>query len=350
MDIGRSGILVIDRQMRVISVNSQMRRLFPDIDVTGKPHCHAVCRGGGAGGPCPECPVAKTFADGEPHEARVVKDIEGRRKAFHVVSSPVRDGCGQLTAVIGLVEEVREDRTGADGVTETVSLFTTNVAHDYRNILTALKGNILLIRDQEEEDPEKADIIGEMELAIERCLRLTRQLELFSSGTAPEPSPISIRAGIVKSVESLLEGTGFSCSWDLPLELPKVAADIVQLEQVIGNLVANAMQAMPDGGEIDIRAERIIIGDDDAGRLASGEYLRITVSDHGHGIEAHDIPYVFVPYFTTRETGTGLGLTLCRMMIKNLGGDVRIESRAGEGTKACVYLPAVVEGACNRER
>jgi CheY-like chemotaxis protein len=120
-----------------------------------------------------------------------------------------------------------------------------------------------------------------------------------------------------------------------PLEI-----DDVQINQVIGNLIINADQAMPEGGIIEIGAENVVVTAEDSLPLEPGKYVKISIKDHGVGIPEEHIHKIFNPDFTTKQKGTGLGLAISRLIVKDHGGHIAVESAIGIGTTISIYLPA----------
>jgi CheY-like chemotaxis protein len=123
-------------------------------------------------------------------------------------------------------------------------------------------------------------------------------------------------------------------------DLSAVEADVGQLNQVINNLVINAMQAMPRGGTIGIGAYDVVVEPGDPLELTPGRYVRITVQDAGVGIAPHDLSRIFDPFFTTKAAGSGLGLSSSQAIVAGHGGRITVASAVGEGTTFAVYLPA----------
>jgi len=130
------------------------------------------------------------------------------------------------------------------------------------------------------------------------------------------------------------------CSFMIADDLLPVEVDKVQIGQVISNLVINAGQAMPDGGEISITAENLAPGEFPNGSPEVDRYVCITVRDSGIGIPDHVLPRIFDPYFSTRKDGSALGLASAYSIVKQHGGMIKVSSTPGEGSRFRVYLPA----------
>ncbi|MEJ2659796.1 MAG: ATP-binding protein, partial [Desulfobacteraceae bacterium] len=143
------------------------------------------------------------------------------------------------------------------------------------------------------------------------------------------------------SAEFVLRGSNVRCAFDLPDDLWGVEVDGGQMSQVINNLIINADQAMPDGGIITVRAENTELAHDSLLPLHGGKYAHILITDQGIGILEENLTKIFDPYFTTRKSGNGLGLTSVYSIITKHDGHVAVESTPGNGTTFHLYLPAL---------
>jgi CheY-like chemotaxis protein len=138
----------------------------------------------------------------------------------------------------------------------------------------------------------------------------------------------------------VLQGTNVRCEVAVAPDLPAVEADEGQLHQVVSNLVLNARQAMPGGGTVQLRADEKAVEPQSGLPLAPGRYVRLTVEDRGVGILPEHLPRIFDPYFTTKQTGSGLGLSTAYSIVRRHGGHVVASSTLGRGSTFSVYLPA----------
>jgi len=148
-------------------------------------------------------------------------------------------------------------------------------------------------------------------------------------------------------------GSNIQCDFNFPDNLLPVDIDAGQINQVINNMIINAQQAMSEGGTIHVAAENVVSSGITATQgliLNKGEYVRISITDHGAGIPADRLSKIFDPYFTTKEKGTGLGLATCHSIIKKHGGYITVESVVGQGTTFYIYLPASRRGETARRK
>jgi CheY-like chemotaxis protein len=174
-----------------------------------------------------------------------------------------------------------------------------------------------------------------------RARDLTQQLLTFSKGGAPIKKTASIDELLKDTTVFTLSGSNVKCKFSIPEDLWSVEIDEGQISQVINNLIINADQAMPEGGTISISAENVIIGAEDVLPLKEGRYLKIKIQDQGIGIPEEYLQKIFDPYFTTKQKGSGLGLTIAYSIIKNHKGYIAVKSKLGVGSKFSIYLPAL---------
>ena len=236
---------------------------------------------------------------------------------------------------------------------EAVGRLAGGVAHDFNNMLTAIKSySQLLLQDVAADDARHKDI-QEIDLAADRAARLTRQLLAFSRQQMLQPRVLDVNQ-TVSELEKMLQRLllkDITLSTRLLPDLHAVRADAGQLEQVIVNLVVNARDAMPDGGRLTVRTQNVTIDAASAREgwsfeVRPGEYVLISVTDTGHGMDAATQSRIFEPFFTTkdRHKGTGLGLSTVYGIVKQSGGYIRVISEPGQGSVFEVYLP-VADGS-----
>jgi signal transduction histidine kinase/CheY-like chemotaxis protein len=226
---------------------------------------------------------------------------------------------------------------------EAIGRLAGGVAHDFNNLLTAMTGRVqLLLRRL----PENATIIrtelNEINRAADRATSLTRQLLSFSRKQVLQPQyidPNAVISELDKMLRRLIDAnvrvvTAFGG------DLGCVHVDPVHLEQGLLNLAINAIDAMPEGGALTIRTETTVVSGGSQ-NLPVGRYVEITVQDNGEGMDAETSSRIFEPFFTTKKPGqgTGLGLSSVYGMVKQSGGDIRVESKPGSGTKFIILLP-----------
>ncbi|MFW5792088.1 MAG: hybrid sensor histidine kinase/response regulator, partial [Desulfohalobiaceae bacterium] len=223
---------------------------------------------------------------------------------------------------------------------ESLGVLAGGIAHDFNNILTAILNNIILARLDSSNPEGVRGKLTEAEQATLRAKQLTQQLLTFSKGGVPVRESTSIGELIIDSATFSLRGSNVRCTFSIQEGLWPADVDCGQIVQVVDNLVINADQAMPDGGEIHIRVENLEVADGSGLPLFPGRYVQISVIDHGVGIPENLLQQIFDPYFTTKDTGNGLGLATAYSIVKNHGGHVEVDSKPGAGSTFRIQLPA----------
>jgi PAS domain S-box-containing protein len=226
---------------------------------------------------------------------------------------------------------------------ESLGVLAGGIAHDFNNILTAISTNISMAKLYGELEEDISEMLGDAEKASIRARNLTQQLLAFSRGGAPVRRTVSAAKIIREHTEFALSGSNVKCKYSIPEDLRSVEADEGQIGQVIHNLVINANQSMPEGGEIEVGAENI--SPDELGTLPlkAGRYVRVFVTDQGIGIPERHLDKIFDPFFTTKQKGSGLGLTTSFTIVRNHEGHMVVNSVVDGGTTVDVYLPATSE-------
>jgi PAS domain S-box-containing protein len=222
---------------------------------------------------------------------------------------------------------------------ESISVLAGGIAHDFNNLLTAILGNLSLARRRLDSD-DITGILEDAEKVALRAMGLTGQLLTFSKGGVPIKSIINARELLRDSISFILSGSKIRYELSAPDDLWNMEVDESQISQVFYNLTINALQAMPEGGTISVHAENVTIGHEDALPLETGPYLRITMEDEGSGIAEEIQDKIFDPYFTTKEEGTGLGLSTSFSILKKHGGHITYRNREDGGSRFILYIPA----------
>jgi PAS domain S-box-containing protein len=295
-----------------------------------------------------ETPVAHVLREGvvvglANHTVLVRRD--GREIAIADSAAPIRDRAGALHGVVMVFRDVSEQQRLADELfrarkIESVGVLAGGIAHDFNNLLTSILGNISLAKLYGEADARVVQRLTEAERACQRATALTHQLLTFARGGSPVRRTVSIHELLHESVGFAVRGANVRCDVALPDALWPADIDADQINQVIHNVVLNAVQAMPEGGSVQVRAENIALTTTAALPLQEGRYIKITVRDHGEGIPADVLPTIFDPYFTTKAGGNGLGLATAYAIVTKHDGSLTVESTEGVGTTFGIYLPA----------
>ena len=231
---------------------------------------------------------------------------------------------------------------------EAVGTLAGGIAHDFNNIMTAVIGYTSLLSSELDPPAPFSGFLEKIDAASNRAVELIRNLLAYSRKDPVQTSRLECNL-LVKELIGFLErliGADVELTMRLSDQPEGVLADQGQIEQVLVNLATNARDAMPEGGKLTLEVSRVELSADFVkgfDSVQAGEYVLITVSDTGSGIDEATRQRIFEPFFTTKEVGkgTGLGLSISYGIVKQHGGFLSVASRLGEGTTFSVYLPRV---------
>jgi two-component system cell cycle sensor histidine kinase/response regulator CckA len=247
-----------------------------------------------------------------------------------------------------------EDRLRKSQRMEAIGKLAGGIAHDFNNLLTVIKGHSSNLLERSQYNQNSVERIAE---AANRAAALTRQMLAFSRQQVLQPRIINLN-GIVGDMEKMLRrliGEDIQMVVQTAADLGSVKADPTQVEQILMNLVVNARDAMPRGGELVIETANVELDQDYASQhdgLVQGRYVMLAVTDSGVGMKPEIQAHIFEPFFTTKEVGkgTGLGLSMVYGIVKQSEGLIWVDSAPGKGTRMRVYLPLVDVPAEKSER
>ena len=223
---------------------------------------------------------------------------------------------------------------------ESVGILAGGIAHDFNNYLQGILSNIAIAKSYTDSNDKMYINLTESEKAVLQAKDLTQQLLTFSKGGEPIKKAIFACELIKESANLALSGSNVRCELFLPDCRCLIEVDKGQINQVFSNLFINAAQAMPTGGTVKVIAEHYNVEKNDLLPLQEGRHVKITIKDQGTGISQEDLQKIFDPYFTTKATGSGLGLATVFSIIKKHDGYITAESEIGVGTTFYIYLPA----------
>ncbi|MEC7522227.1 MAG: ATP-binding protein [Myxococcota bacterium] len=312
------GMALLDPELRLLDVNGAFGRLVGrDPETLFRARADEVL---------PE-PERLLGAEEEP----VALSLPGGERTVRPSVALLDDGTRilvleDITAVARLQEKLAQTQK-----MQAIGQLAGGVAHDFNNLLTAIIGSATFLHDDLEGQPEPLALLESIEVAADRAAALTGQLLAFSRRDVLAPQLLDV-SEVMEEMRRLL-GRLLDDSHRLSMrvegELPAVKADRGQLSQVILNLVVNARDAMPSGGEIQLAAR----ASEDRDAVA------LSVSDEGVGMTPEVQARLFEPFFTTKSHGTGLGLATVRDVVNACGGRIDVESALGAGTTLTVTLP-----------
>ncbi|MFO0753278.1 MAG: PAS domain S-box protein [Thermodesulfovibrionales bacterium] len=281
---------------------------------------------------------------------RCIREVLNRRKngeAFpsFLSASVLHNAENATVGVMGVSRDITERKRVEEELLrarklDSLGVLAGGIAHDFNNILTAVMGNISLALLSGSGDSEVGKRLADAESACLRAKELTGKLLTFSRGGAPVMRTASIAELIKELVRFALVGSNVRYRFSIPDDLWPVEIDAEQMSQVVHNLLINAVEAMPEGGTITVAAENLPSGAPAVPVSGEGKYVKLSVSDQGHGIPAEHLQGIFDPYFTTKQHGSGLGLAVCYSIIKRHRGAITVESEPGRGATFHLHLPA----------
>ncbi len=271
---------------------------------------------------------------------------------IHNRTFPLKEPVEEATRVMGLAQDVTERKKLEEdhirsAKLESLGLLAGGLAHDFNNLLTAIIGQLSLAKYGLKPNHSLFPKIDEAEKASLRAQDIARQLLTFSKGGVPVKKPVALKRMLEENVRLVLAGSKVKSVFQISPDLWDVDIDVGQISQVIHNLVINARQAMEQGGECIIQAHNI--GQEDVAFLpfkpilesVSTRWVRVGILDQGVGIPKENLSKIFDPYFTTKSTGSGLGLATSYSIIKSHGGMLAAESQVGKGSTFSFLLPAM---------
>jgi len=240
---------------------------------------------------------------------------------------------------------------------EAIGTLAGGVAHDFNNILSAIEGYAMLLRDRIKKKSPVRNYVDQIISASERASDLTKRLLAFSRNQIINPKPLNLNDTIrdIKSLLVRLVGEDVEFRLHIAREDLIIVADELQIEQLLINLVRNARDAMPSGGILTIATEFVVLAEgqqlEKREEMKPGNYARLTVSDSGVGIDESIRERIFDPFFTTKEVGkgTGLGLSIAYGVVKQHHGIIEVDSDVGASTTFSIYLP-LIESIVERKK
>jgi signal transduction histidine kinase/CheY-like chemotaxis protein len=251
----------------------------------------------------------------------------------------------ELTLVNATLEEQASELRQAQKM-EAVGQLAGGIAHDFNNLLTVISGYTELLLRRFDRQAERSNEVEAISKAAESAAGLTRQLLAFSRKKSLNPRPLDLNAAVTET-QTMLErliGEDIEFSTALAADLGAISADSGQIEQIIINLVVNAQHAMPLGGKLAVKTDNLTLASVAADRRPDappGDYVQLTLSDTGEGMDTATVQQIFDPFFTTKEVGvgTGLGLSTVYGIVKQCGGQIEVDSEPGVGTTFRLYFP-----------
>jgi PAS domain S-box-containing protein len=281
-----------------------------------------------------------------------VRTKDGRRVPCFVRADIVRDDEGRPAGIFGVFTDVTErrrmqrllDRKAEEAARanrlESMGMLAGGIAHDFGNLIMAMYGNIELAKMEPGLPEAAAARLAALEKVVWRANDVTKQLVAFAKGGEPRMTAIAVGAPLREAANYAVTGSAVDLKVSITPGLRKVNGDEGQLVQVFNNICVNAIQSMPQGGQLTVTAANQDTGPDGEISTVGDEWVHVTISDTGTGIAPENIGKIFDPFFTTKDKGTGFGLSTSYTIVKKHHGQLRVESEVGRGTTFHIVLPA----------
>jgi PAS domain S-box-containing protein len=281
--------------------------------------------------------------------SRLKKD--GRKIEVSIWTAALRDAAGRIIGTLAIDNDITErklleEQFRQSQKLEAVGRLAGGVAHDFNNLLTVILGYVEMILTEARDSPGIQDSAREVQYAANRATALTAQLLAFSRRQISQPKVLDLNEVVGRSTKMLARviGEDIEIATHLDAGLAPVKVDPVQVDQLLMNLVVNARDAMPQGGQLTIETANVALDEHYSGRhigVAPGSYCMLAVSDNGAGMTPDVRDRVFEPFFTTKEAGrgTGLGLSIVYGIVKQNSGEIMVYSEPGQGTTFKIYFP-----------
>ena len=298
-------------------------------------------------------PVWRDLLQGDTasHLINVTHHKDGSRMTCEWFNTPLLDSAGNIYAVASMAMDVSQRQAMQGRILEaqkleSLGVLASGVAHDFNSLLTVMLGRAALMRsvdDLPEEAEEHLDIIEEAGFHADD---LIKHLLAYARTGRHNPQPTDFNLAVQDALRLVTPslGKGHPLDTDIAHDLPLVIADRSQIEQVVMNLCLNAREAMPDNGTIQVTTSNTTLTTPQSARciphdMKPGNYVELTVTDTGSGMDEHTIARAFDPFYTTKTTGHGLGLAAVLGILRQHSGGVRVDSKTGKGTTMHVYIP-----------
>ena len=341
-----AGLALLDQRKRILWANKTLEQWCGSLEqISGSP-CYRTFWGEDS--LCADCPSERAFRIGSIAHGEKMLTRDGATRYFQITSSPIKDAEGNVVEVVELIQDITDRKQMEAQLVQTAKLAAVGqlaggVAHEINNptgIILA-KANLLLSNFGDKLPAKVSTDLEKIEKHAERVAMIARGLLTFSRQSVGERIHVNINTIVAEAlslVEHRLSVENIRAETHLRPDLPDIKGNPNELQQVIINIVNNAIDAMPGGGELTI-ASGLTSEIEGEGRLR--HYVTVVIRDTGAGIPLADQGKIFDPFFTTKEVGkgTGLGLSISHGIVKSHGGDILVKSQDGIGMIFTVKLP-----------
>ncbi len=329
------GISIHDTDYRIVRAN---RTLAEWLGTTPQALigrlCHELILHSDA--PLASCPHHKTIQSGQPQSTEA--EIPKLGGTFLISAYPLRDKQGKVKASVHVLKNITEQKRVQAGLIQTEKLaalgrLAASLAHEINNPLQALRSGLRLLVKHSPEKEKRQRYLEMASREVERLIAIVERTLNFYRPSAERPEPTDVNMVLDETLAlagKQLQHGRVTVRRKLTIGLPPVEAMAGQLKQVFLNIILNALDAMPEGGELAV----------ETGWDGHRQEVWISFADTGEGIPAEKIPNIFEPFYTTRLKGTGLGLAISYGLVERHGGRIEVKSQVGEGSIFTIFLPA----------
>ncbi len=355
------GVIITDNEGNILMLNKAAEELtgWSSSEAVGKSLAFVFnIINGLTKQPC-ENPVEKVLKSGRLIELAsdtLLISKDGRSILIANSCSPIRNNEGRIISVILVFRDITEKHKLSESMQrvqklESIGVLAGGIAHDFNNLLSGIFGYLEIANENISlgKIEDATQYITKAISVFDRAQALTHQLLNFSKSGSPIRRTMQLAPLIKKTVQFALCGSNIACEFDIVNDIWLCDCDENQISQVIDNIVINAKQAMPMGGKIIITGQNSAIRHDHGSTyLHSGNFVKFSIKDHGIGMPKEILSQIFDPFFSTKETGHGLGLATAFSIIQCHGGWIDVESESGIGSTFHIFIPASQKQAAIR--
>jgi PAS domain S-box-containing protein len=269
----------------------------------------------------------------------ILEEKRLKKKILDLNTSFLTDESGEITGVVAVIRDVTEIKNLNEEVARHKRLvalgkLSAGIAHEIRNPLSSIRGLAQFVYNSFSKTDERKEDLNTIIQEVDRLNKLVVQVLDFAKLKKPNLTRFSLN-DLIRNIAELfkLEIKDKQIKFNLKLspDISQIQADEDQVRQILMNVIINAIQAIPKKGEIKIKTEKALLKGESA--------MKLIIEDSGIGIPEKDFTQIFDPFFSTKEKGSGLGLSIVYKLIEAHQGEIKVESKEGEGTKFVIFLP-----------
>lgn len=341
------GIIATDKTGHIELLNPQAEKLtgWSQNEAQGRPVADILPLADSRTGESIAAKISAAIAGAAPTQIRGQITIpEGLKITLECHINPLRNKANEIVGAVLVLRDVSDEERRQQEIIHlekitSLELLAGGLAHNFNNLLTAISHCLQMAQVFPERDPRRADMLYKAQEACQRAQSLIQQLLTFAKGGAPKKEITNLTPLVRDMAQLSVSGSKVKLEFAVAPDLWPVEVDSSQMAQVVNNLVLNAVQAMPAGGIVRVSLYNTHLNGTSGLAVPPGDYVALRVEDEGPGIPPELLERIFEPYFTTKEGGSGLGLTSCQSIVRQHGGEIAVYSEVGKGSVFTVFLP-----------